>query len=114
MSVSLSTTEISAGSTTVPMTTNSVTLTPSGGRSPYTYAWSIVSDDGHGYLIEGAATASARVTISGLAVGMTGTCVIHCVCRDSTGLSATSGNVTATFFRESGGGEGPIGGGSQF
>lgn len=96
LTVTASTTAISASAAVSSMTTNSVTLTPSGGKSPYSYAWTITSSDGNAYTITAPSAASTAVHISGL-VDRNATCTIQCTVNDSTGLSATSPQVTAKF-----------------
>jgi Tfp pilus tip-associated adhesin PilY1 len=108
LTVTTNITESSATSSTATITGDPVTATPSGGASPYSYAWSIVSTDGHTFTITAPTFATTNVKVSSLADGATAVCSVHCVVHDSTGLSGTSPTVTYTFDRSSG----PEGGGT--
>jgi hypothetical protein len=85
-----------------------VTATPSGGKSPYTYLWSIVSDDGHVFTINNPTSATTTVKVEEMTSGTGATCTIACVCHDSTGLTATSANVIVLLNRPPGGGPNPF------
>lgn len=103
LSLSVSPTSISRTGTASSITTGAITVTPSGGLAPYTYAWSIVSSDaGPTFSIGSPSYASTPVTASAITVLDTPyNCTIHCVVTDSLGVSATSSSVTATFTRTS-------------
>lgn len=95
MSVALSATALSPNGRN-PLTSSSVTATPSGGLAPYAYAWSIVSEDRPGTnVINSPTLATTTVT----ATGPEGTvaCVIQCDVTDSLGVAATSDPVTISF-----------------
>jgi hypothetical protein len=77
-------------------TTNATTATPTGGAAPYSYQWAIVSSDGNTFSVDTPTNASTTVTCD-IPQGATATCSIQCTCRDSTGLSAVSNTVVATF-----------------
>lgn len=80
-----------------------VTATPSGGRSPYSYQWSIVSSDGHTFTIDSPNNASTTVSFDGTVIsGHSAACQIQCVANDSTGLSATSQSVPVSFQNNGG------------
>lgn len=84
------------------ITSDSIAATPSGGLAPYTYAWSYVS----GYAsITFSNSGAAVTTVTASSVqppGTSETSVIHCVCTDSLGITATSNNVSISFTHESG------------
>lgn len=63
---------------------NSVTITPSGGLPPYTYAWSVIS--GYPVSIAGSATATALVFITANVGTYSGT--LRCTVNASNGDSA--------------------------
>jgi hypothetical protein len=110
MSLKLSATSISGSGTDTPITTNTVTITPSGGKSPYKYQWSIVSSDGHAFSFTAPNSATTAVSIDNLVVAASATCSIHCVVNDSTGLTQTSSNVSATLSHTAAGNPGGQGG----
>lgn len=101
LTLSASPTSISAASNTSPMTTATTTATPSGGASPYSYRWSIVSSDGYSYTLTNPTGATTGVSVSNLPPGSSSSCSIRCTCSDSTGLSGTSNAVTASFTHTS-------------
>ena len=68
------------------VTTNSVTVTPTGGTGPYTYAWAYVSGDA---VFTATSPAAATTTFSGsVAAGEDKTAVWSCTITDS--LAATA------------------------
>lgn len=76
-----------------PFTTNSVTITASGGTQPYTYAWSKVSGDT--LTISSATSATVNWTASGTAP-QTLSAVWNCVITDAAGRTVTSSNVSVS------------------
>lgn len=66
-------------------TTNSVTVTPTGGTGPYTYAWT--KDSGDVFTLSGASSASTTFSIASLPAGDTRSAVYRCTVTDS--LAAT-------------------------
>ena len=84
--LTLSISPSSFSATGIHSTVNSPTLTatPSGGRSPYSYAWSLTFQDGPA-TINSPSSASTTIASTG-ASQIKG----KCVCRDSTGLSASA------------------------
>ncbi len=66
--------------------TNTITATPTGGSSPFTYLWEPVSGD----LVGAVATDSATVMLS--ASGVAG--VIRCLVTDANGVTAYTNNVS--------------------
>jgi hypothetical protein len=103
LSLSLSTTAIGgrAGTGATAMTTsNSATVTPSGGLAPYSYAWSVVSSDGQAtYTIDSSTLSTTTATATSLGGPLPSSCgcTIHCVVTDSLGATATSDIVNASF-----------------
>lgn len=78
--------------------TEPVTATPSGGRAPYTYAWSIVSHDTNAtYSIVSPTVATTQVKAVGIPEEDSGTATFHCVVTDSLGTTATSATIPAGF-----------------
>ena len=72
-------------------TTNSVTVTPSGGTSPYTYAWTLLSGDTLTVTSPSAATTTFSKT--GMGTGDSFSATYRCTVTDSTGgtpLTATA------------------------
>lgn len=104
ITLSLSTASIRGIATnSATITSTGVTVTPSGGSAPYSYLWSIVTQDGLAtYTINSPTTATTAVTGSGLPSDTTVSCTIHCVVTDSLGTTATSGSVAASFTNQSG------------
>ena len=80
-------------------TTSSTTVTPSGGTSPYTYAWAKVSGDT--FTITSSTSASTTFSTSGLNEGDSISGTYRCTVTDSTGgtpLTATA-DVSVNFWR---------------
>lgn len=103
-SLSASDSQIFSSGPTSSQTTNTVTVTPSGGLAPYTYSWVFVSRDSNAsYSLTNAASAFTAVSATGVPAGATGTASIQCTCTDSTGLTATSAVVVASITNTSGG-----------
>lgn len=67
------------------VTTNSVTVTPSGGTGPYTYAWALVTGDT--FTVNSATSATTTFTISITAAGQDKSATYRCTVTDS--LAAT-------------------------
>jgi hypothetical protein len=86
-------------STTV--TSGFVSAVPSGGLSPYSYSWAIVSSDGQTYVIHGPTSATVSVTGSGLPMDDVSTCTIRCTATDSLGSIAVSGDVAVSLTTHS-------------
>jgi hypothetical protein len=63
-----------------------LTATPSGGKSPYRYQWSITQSDGP-MTLTNPTSATVTVTTNGLPEGATWRVTVKCVCTDSTGLT---------------------------
>jgi hypothetical protein len=77
-------------------TYGSRTVTPSGGKAPYTYVWISQQTGGGGRVYVGNST-SATVSLSGEADGSTISAVINCFVTDANGrLTMASFNLTAT------------------
>jgi hypothetical protein len=88
--------------TSATITSNPTTATVSGGHSPYTYAWSIVSGDGQAtYAIDAPTLATTTISASNLALDVTATVTVHCTVTDSLGSTAVSNTVEASFTRTS-------------
>jgi hypothetical protein len=102
ITVMVSPTSVTKTGVNASQTSASITVTPSGGLAPYTYACSFVSQDGNAtYVINTPTLASTTVTASGLGTDTPSTCSIHWVVTDSLGTSATSATVPITFDRVS-------------
>lgn len=103
LALSLNSTTISGSGSLSVIHSNPIVCTPSGGLTPYTYVWSIVSHDGIAtYSIVTPGLASTRVNASGQAAGTTGECIVHCVVTDALGTTATSSNVDVLLTRTAG------------
>lgn len=76
-----------AGSAVI--TTNQVTATPSGGASPYTYAWTLVTSDGGTWTAKSPTSASTKFSCSGVGAGIDYTATFLCTATDSTGGTGT-------------------------
>lgn len=79
-------------------TTNTVTVTPSGGTSPYTYAWTWLSG-GTGITIGSATAATTSFSATGLTSGETRSGVARCTVTDAVSATYTvdvSVNITRT------------------
>lgn len=72
-------------------TTSSVTVTPSGGVSPYTYAWSLVSGDT--LTVNSPTSATTTFTASSLAYGEIRSALYRCTVTDSTSGTALTATV---------------------
>ncbi|WPZ05481.1 hypothetical protein [Pelagerythrobacter marinus] len=83
--------------------TNLITATPSGGFSPYTYAWSLIANGGASPSTATAPTsAGTSFSKSGLIPGQTVTDTWRVTVTDSLGQTA-SHDISATFTRGTGG-----------
>lgn len=81
-------------------TCGTITATPSGGLTPITYAWSIVSQDTAIASINSPTLASTTVSAGGLpADDDAHDVIIRCVATDHLGVVATSNTVTVSFTR---------------
>lgn len=86
------------------LTSRTITVTPSGGLAPYSYVWSVVSQDGFAtYSINSPTSATCTVTATGCPADQTVGCSIHCSVTDSLGTNAVSDTVPVTFLNQSGG-----------
>lgn len=75
------------GSATI--STNSTTATPTGGASPYTYAWTFVSSDGGTWVIASPTTAATKFTCAGVAADIDYSAVFRCTVTDAVGGTGT-------------------------
>ena len=94
LTLSLSATSVSGFSFGGTVFTNNVTVTPSGGQAPYTYAWVLSSGDGE-ISYPTAATTNFYDT-PGIEVTTSGQFI--CTVTNALGSIAVSDPVTATFF----------------
>lgn len=100
LALSLNNTVIEGSGSLSLIHSNPIVCTPSGGLTPYTYVWSIVSHDAFAiYSVVTPGLASTRVNASGISSGVTGECVVHCVVTDALGTTATSSNVDVFLTR---------------
>lgn len=76
------------------VTTNAVTITPTGGYSPYTYAWTKTAGNGS---ITSATSASTTFTNS-VSVGNDELGVFDCEVTDSASQTVTVSGIEATFY----------------
>lgn len=98
ITVTLDKGHVEAVSSNAVILTEPVTATPSGGRAPYTYAWSIVSHDTNAtYSIISPTLATTQVKAAGIPEEDSGTATFHCVVTDSLGTTATSATIPAGF-----------------
>jgi len=110
MTAAASPTSLYKFTTTSSGTTSSTTVTPTGGVSSYTYAWTKVS--GGSITAVSSSSATTTFTATSLLAGASRTAVFRCTVTDSSSpaLTATA-DVTVTIERDSGtggGGGGPI------
>ena len=90
---------VSGEANTNRVTSGSITATPSGGVSPYTYSWSAVTEVGGSLGFTAASLATTAVSIfSTDPATVSGT--VHCVCTDAAGKTATSNAVSVTLIRD--------------
>lgn len=75
------------------------TATPTGGNAPYTYGWSIVTQDDRFYAFGNAYVATTTITASSLIEGIEADVSFRCVVTDAVGATATSNTVSASFLR---------------
>lgn len=68
-------------------TTGTVTVTPAGGASPYTYAWTFDSTDGN-IQINSPSAAATSFQGSGMAPGDTRSAIARCTVTDNDGATA--------------------------
>lgn len=104
LSVSLSrniTQSAVASATTIGGTTPSVTASANGGVGPYTYAWSLVSDDGPTWTIVSPSAATSAFRHSGVPAGDIRTAIFQCTVTDARGR--TGGAVVTAIIRNYGG-----------
>jgi hypothetical protein len=88
--------------------TDAATATPTGGLGPFTYAWTLVSNDG---VTSPAATSPTTATtrFTGSATdGHSGTATFRCTCTDSLGTTATADVAASWFIFAGGGGTGTL------
>ncbi|CAB4153242.1 Tip attachment protein J [uncultured Caudovirales phage] len=99
MSVSVSPGSLNKTGIATTQTTASTTATPTGGVSPYTYAWSLVSGDA--LTVNSPTAATTTFTATGMANGDTLTAVYKCTVTDSTSPTALTafGSVSVTISR---------------
>jgi hypothetical protein len=98
-SASASPTSLSVTSSSTPLTTGAVTVTASGGVSPYRYAWTftwISHTDGATESINSPSSATTTFTASGMSAGNTDTGTGKCTVTDSLGQQTTV-NVPVSF-----------------
>ena len=96
MTASASPTSLYKSTLTSSATTGNTTVTPSGGTSPYTYSWALLSGDS--MTINSPTSATTSFTNGGLGVGDSYSGTFRCTVTDSTGgtpLTATA-DVTVT------------------
>lgn len=98
MTVAASPTEVIGTDTGSTVTSQSATVTPTGGGAPYTYAW--VRNTGSA-TINSPTSATTTFTETGLAVSELRTSTFTCTVTDASGQTATA-NVTAFIDRVSG------------
>lgn len=78
-----------------PATTQSTTVTPSGGVAPFTYSWALISSADGTPAADNPSFATTTFTQS-LGVGQTNIATFRCTVTDSLGATATA-DVTANF-----------------
>lgn len=86
-----------ASSSSVPVTTNAVTITPSGGTAPYTYAHSVLAYAGGGAIgFSNISSANTTVTLVNVAPSDSEIATLRCTVTDAFGQTATA-DYDATF-----------------
>jgi hypothetical protein len=88
MSLAVSPTTLVRFGSTSTLTTNTTTATPTGGSSPYTYAWTKVSGDTLTVTASTSATTAFQAT--GLSVGDSRAATYRCTVTDSAAATATA------------------------
>jgi hypothetical protein len=64
---------------------------PSSGTAPFSYAWSLINEDGDAvFTINAPTLAQTTVTGSGIANQTQATCGLHCICTDAVGNVASA------------------------
>src|SRR6185437_785596 len=99
LSATVSPGSLSVSSSMVPITTGAATVTPSGGQTPYSSAWSFSwpsHTDGATESINSPSSASTTMTASGMSAGNTDTGNLQCVVTDAYGQRALV-NVSVSF-----------------
>lgn len=91
LAVALSSTSASAFGSLTTLTTNAITATPTGGLGPYTFNWSVISDDGIVATTPNASTTSFRKATTYAGYTYTGTAT--CTVTDSVNNVIISGTV---------------------
>lgn len=84
-----------AGTATASVTTSAVTATPTGGTSPYTYAWAQTGSSPYAWTINSPAIASTSFTAAAVEVGAYATNLFQVTITDANGATATA-NVSAS------------------
>jgi hypothetical protein len=88
ITLTLSTSSISATRRLSSVNSGQVTATPSGGQVPYTYAW--VKQSGDDISAANSVSAITSFQATGMAIDETRNAVFRCTCTDSLGSSATA------------------------
>lgn len=83
-----------ANGTTVAVTTDTATANPSGGVAPYSYAWSLVVNDGGTWQILSPNEQATPFKHTGVAPGATRTATFKCIATDARGRTGEA-QVTA-------------------
>lgn len=78
-----------ATGSTATIVTASVTVAPSNGSSPYTYAWTLISSDGGTWSAQTPTTATTKFVCSGVGPGAEYAAVFRCTVTDSVGGTGT-------------------------
>lgn len=89
-----------AGSTSV--STRYVQAIPDGGNAPYSYLWTRTDGGSHPWTINGATSATASFSTS-VGTNTEQTATFACTVTDATGLTASTGDVTADCWNDGGG-----------
>lgn len=86
---------IAQGSTTT-VYADAITVTPTGGAGPYTYAWALVSGDPGTWTFTAPAAQTSRVGRANVAPGTDYTHIVKCTVTDASGATADTPDITVT------------------
>ena len=71
------------------ISTNSTTAAPTGGASPYTYAWTKISDDGGTWTIQNPTSATTKFNCAGVGADIDFNATFRCTATDAYGGTGT-------------------------
>jgi hypothetical protein len=74
---------------TATISTNTTTVTPTGGANPYTYAWTLITSDGGTWSIQNPTSATTKFTCAGVVPNSDQTATFRCTVTDNVGGTGT-------------------------